>query len=144
MSIRDNLRIAMYDRLLSRVPDLYGSAILIGLENHTFKEPKDDPHMYAYFVEIASKRASIGTTNRFNRHTGFFCVDVLVPEKSGTAQLSKMIDAVVDSFEDDHFLLDDGSYVTSLTPQVVGKDKQDGKYLKTVMVKYLMDSGVAR
>lgn len=140
MSVRDDLRKALNDSLLTQFAAAYGSALQIGLENQKFVVPQNTPHMRAWFHHIKSKRASIGTTARFNRHHGFFIVNCYVPEDSGTKNMWQMADAVVSIFEDQHFTLADQSYVTTFTPQVVGETHMDGFYFVSVMIPYWTDA----
>jgi hypothetical protein len=131
----------MYDRLLSQFPTNFGSAVPIGFENQKFEQPLNTPFLLAWFRYTPSKRASIGTTNRFDRHSGFFMVDCLVPEKTGAGTIWKMADAVVDSFEAQNFSLSDGSAVTLMVPSTYSSGKaQDGFYMVTVMVPFMIDA----
>jgi hypothetical protein len=135
------MRIAMYDRLLTQFPTKYGSALPVGFENQKFEQPLNNPYLIAWFKYSPSKRASIGTTNRFDRHTGFFIVDCLVPEKTGAATMWQMADAVVNSFEAQNFTLGDGSAVTLMVPSTYSSGRaQDGFYLVTVMVPFMIDA----
>lgn len=141
MSVRENMRIAMYDRLLSQFPTKYGVAVPVGLENQKFEQPKNAPYLICWFRYTPSQRASIGTAARFDRHSGFFIVDCLVPEKTGMSALWKMADAVVDSFEAQNFSLADGSAVTLKVPTTFSAGKaQDGFYIVTVMVPFMIDA----
>lgn len=141
MSVRDELRIGMYDRLLTQFPTKYGSAVAIGFENQKFEQPKNDPFLIAWFKYSPSRRASIGTAHRFDRHSGFFMVDCLVPEKTGASTVWKMADAVVDSFEAQTFTIGDGSAVSLMVPSTYSSGKaQDGFYIVTVMVPFIVDA----
>jgi hypothetical protein len=125
------MRKAMYDRLLTQFPTVYGSSVDVGFENQKFEQPQNDPF----------KRASIGTVARFNRHRGFFIVDCVVPEKTGMNAIWQMADAVVDIFEAETFTLGDGSAVTIEVPTTYSAGKaQDGFYLVTVMVPFMIDA----
>ncbi len=135
MSLRDDLRATLYTVLLSAHP-----TTPIGLENQKFEQPKDTPFMEAWFEEISSKQASIGTMNKFKRHMGYFVVECFVPEKSGMKDLWDMCGSVSDAFEDTNYTLSDGSYVTVLTPEVYGNGKRNGFYSRVVMVKYILDA----
>lgn len=135
MSLRDDLRAAFYNVLLTAFPSTD-----IGLENQKFEQPKDTQFMEVWFKEISSKQASIGTTNKFKRHMGYFVVECFVPEKSGTKDLWDMCGDVSDAFEDQNYTLTDGSYVTTLTPEVFGNGKKNGFYSRVVMIKYILDA----
>lgn len=141
MSVRNEMRKSMYDRLLTQLPTVYGDTVEIGFENQKFEQPKNDPFLLAWFKYMPSKRASIGTTARFNRHRGFFIVDCVVPEKTGMNTSWQLADAVVDLFEAETFSLGDGSAVTIEVPTTYSAGKaQDGFYLVTVMVPFMIDA----
>jgi hypothetical protein len=134
------MRGAMQDRLSTFFPTEYGSALPIKVENRKFDQPKNQPHLMSWFKYLKSGRASIGTACRFNRHNGFFVVDCIVPEDSGSATVWKMSDAVYRIFDADQFTLPDGSVVTVSVPNVIGSGKlQDGFYIVTVMVPFVID-----
>ena len=140
MSVRDAMRKAMYDRLLTQFPAEYGSSIPVFLENQKFEQPRDTPYIITFFKYGKSRRASIGTASRFNRHEGFLVADCVVPEKSGTAAMWKIADAVSNTFEAATFTLEDGSAVTIHVPSVYSSGKmQDGFSFGTVMVPFMID-----
>lgn len=136
MSLRDDMRQEMYERLMTAQP-----TIPIDLDNSKFERPENAPWFAAYFKYIASKRASIGTTQRFTRHKGFFIVNAYVPEKSGTKQLWTMADSVIDTFNSRNFTLADGSAVTIGEPYTAGQPTQmDGFCYIPVMIPFIIDA----
>lgn len=141
MMVYDNMREAVYDRLLSFFPTIFGAAVPIGFENQKFEQPKNAPFLLGFFRYNPSRRASIGTVTRFNRHNGVFVVECSVPEKTGTATVWKMAGAVADIFDSKNFQLADGSDVTTKTPSVYPSGRsQDGFYLISVIVPFQIDS----
>lgn len=140
MSVRNDLRASLYDRLLTQFPVEYGSAVDIGFENQKFNQPKDKPFILSWIKETGARRASIGTSSKFNRHMGFFILECYVPEDVGTATLWKICDAIARAFDSTHFTLTDGSYVTLCTPKVIPNGNKDGHYSEIVMCEYYLDA----
>lgn len=141
MSVRESLRKVFYDHLMSQFPTEYGSAVPIGTENSNFEQPKNTPFLLCWIKMGKSKRASIGTTQRFNRYVGHFLIDCIVPEKTGSAVVNSMADAASDVFEAQKFQLDDGSDCTTFVPSVYGDGKaQDGFYYLTVMIPFTVEA----
>lgn len=136
MSVRDHMRKEMYDRMIAAFP-----AIPLDFDNQKFEQPANTPFMSAFFRYIASKRASIGTTQRFTRHKGFFVVNVYVPEDTGTKVLWTNADAVIDAFNSRNFTLLDGSAVTIGEPYTTGEpDRVDGFHYIPVMIPFMIDA----
>lgn len=136
MSVRDLVRIAMHERLMTAFP-----TTPLDFDNQKFEQPKNTPFMSAWFRYISSKRASIGTTQRFTRHKGFFIVNVYVPEDTGTKVLWSNSDAVIDAFNSRNFTLPDGSAVTIGEPYTTGEpDRADGFHFIPVMVPFHIDA----
>lgn len=130
------MRKEMYERLMSAFP-----TTPLDFDNQKFEQPKDTPFMSAFFRYINSKRASIGTTQRFSRHKGFFIVNVYVPEDTGTKVLWTNADAVIDTFNSLNFPLADGSAVTIGEPYATGEpDRVDGFHYIPVMVPFHIDA----
>ncbi len=143
MSVRDNMRKAMYDRLLTQLPQVYPTAdpLPVFLENQKFKQPPDSEFIFVWFRYSSSKRASIGTERRFNRHVGFLMIDVLVPEKTGTSVMWKLTDAVASIFEGQNVCLEDTSYVTLEVPQTFSQGAAvDGLYYTRLMIPFKIDA----
>lgn len=141
MTVKDDMRQAMYDRLLTYFPTEYGSAVEVGLENHAFIQPKDDPYMLCWFRFLDSKKASIGTTQSFIRTKGFFMIDCIVPKDTGSKALWQMVDALNAVFKEQNFSLSGGSNVTLYPPDTSGAGRsQDGGYMVTVLVPFCIDA----
>jgi len=141
VNVKDEMRQAMYDRLLTYFPTEYGSAVPIGLENHAFVQPKNSPYMMAWFRFMKGKKASIGTTQSFRRVKGFFLLDCVVPKDTGSGDLWKIVDALERVFKEQNFSLAGGSNVTLFEPDSAGSGRsQDGGYFVTVMVPFQIDA----
>lgn len=141
MSVRDLMRQEMNDRLDADFPIEYGTAVPVQRENHRFETPKNTPYIGCWFRYSNSGRATIGTTRRFVRHTGFFMIDVVVPDDTGSATLWKIVDALSAVFKEQNFNLTDNSDVTLQTPKTTGNPRsQDGYYYITVMVPFRIDA----
>lgn len=135
MSIREDLRVAMYNELFTQV-----TTLPIGTENQKFEQPENAAFVKVWIMESSAKQAAIGTTKKFKRHIGNFVIQCFVPEKSGIRELNDICDSVSDALEDKSFTLSDGSYVTTYTPEVITKGKDGGHYSNVVMVKYILDA----
>jgi hypothetical protein len=141
MSVRDEMRQAMYDRLLTFFPTEFGRTVPIGLENLEFVQPKNDPYMMCWFRFMKSKKASIGTTQSFIRTQGFFMIDCIVPKDSGSKVLWQMADTLSAIFKEQNFSLVGGSNVTLYPPDTSGAGRsQDGGYMVTVLVPFFIDA----
>ncbi len=140
MSLRDDLRASLYDRLLTELPVEYGAAVKVGFENQKFEQPKEQVFVLGWIKETGARRASIGTSSKFNRHMGYFILECYIPEDKGMAALWKLCDAASRIFDSQHFTLSDGSYVTMCTPKVVPNGNKDGFYSHIVMCEYWLDA----
>jgi Bacteriophage related domain of unknown function len=132
----DNIRKALTSHLLSNFPLRYGSSIEIGIENQKFKVPQNTPHLRSWVHHTSNRRASIGSTVRFERKNGFFMVNCYVPEDTGTLTMNKITQAVVDIFTDQKLVLDAQSCLITCTPEAKGETKLDGYYYVTVMIPF--------
>lgn len=142
--VHHELRKKLYDLLLTNFPseyaDAWDNALQVKFENQKFVQPLDSPFIATYLMFTEGKRASVGTTKKFIRHCGFFCIECQVPQDSGMTALWKMADAAQRSLQEQQTTLDDGSYLSLYTAKVVGNTSQDNFYFVTVMVPFECDA----
>jgi len=138
LDFRDELRQTLYDQFLTNFPTEYGAALPIQLENQKFGKV-DTPFLSAYIYYVSGQRASIGTSKKFQRHDGFFCIECQVPEDTGMATLWLMAGAVERAMPEQQLQLGDGSYVSLHTSKVTRNTSQDGWYFVTVMIPFCLD-----
>lgn len=138
------LRKGLYDLLLTNFPSEYdgawNNATQIKFENQKYQQPLDTPFIATYLIVTEGKRASVGTTKKFIRYCGFFCIECQVPQDSGMTALWKMAGAAMRSLQEQQTQLDDGSYLSLYTAKAVGNTSQDNFYFVTVMVPYELDA----
>lgn len=131
---RDDLRAEFETRLLAAVPSLD-----IEIENIKFDQPKT---LWAscWVAFTDSGRASIGTTRRFDRHPGFFNIDLYAPEDTGTKTLWETAGVIEATFNATAFTLPDSGYVVCQVAKIVNGPLRDGYLTKTLMIPFYLDS----
>jgi hypothetical protein len=136
-NIYDDIRKVLNENLLANFPLVYTTSVVpIGIENQKFDTPKNTPHLRTWTEHISNKRISIGTAARLERKSGFFLVNIYVPEDTGTSILLKMTNAVVDIFTDKKLPLAACNYVITYSPEPKGEAKENGFYYLTVMIPF--------
>lgn len=136
MSARDLLRAEFEDRTIIAIP-----AVPLEIENIEFDQPKTEMYASCWLMFAASTRASVGTVRRFNRHTGFWCVDLYQPESAQGVKVMWEAAALLEaSFEALGFALADAGYVVTMVPKVVNGPIREGYVTKTLMVPFYLDA----
>jgi hypothetical protein len=133
--VRDDVRAAFENALQDAIPD-----VDIEFENIKFEQPKE---LYAscWLQYSLSRRAAIAQSRRFDRHTGFFCVDLYAPEGSGTHAMLLTSSLIEAAFNAQTFNLPNSGYITCLVAKIVnGPLIKDGYIQKTVMVPFILDA----
>lgn len=133
---RDKLRAEFETRTILAIP-----SVPTEFDNVRFEQPKDEMWASGYLMFTASKRASIGSTARFDRHTGFWCVDLYIPEEQGTKDFFEAAYLLEAQFNGTGFDLPDAGHVTCLVAKIVNNPLvKDGFHQKTVMVPFYLDA----
>lgn len=116
------------------------ASIPVEIENQKFTQPTNSSWVSFHLRWFHSARASIGTSNRFKRHEGMVIVEVFVKEDTGTATMYSICKTIEDTFDEAHFALSDGSYVTCHVPKVKIHGLQDGFFVAQVMTEFCLDT----
>lgn len=131
---RDDLRAAFETRLAAAIP-----SVPIKFENVKLTQPKT---LYAssYLMFTSSTRASIGSIRRFDRHEGFFIVDIYNPEDQGSKALLDTAGAIETAFNAQEFTLPGSGYVVCLITKIVNGPMSAGFLAKSVMIPFYLDA----
>ena len=114
----------------------------VGYQNHEIIIPTNAPFLKCYIVEIDNKRASIGTTVKFRRHISLICVELYVPEKTGTKLINAMSSLVNSIFQDTNFILSDGDAVTCFEGKIKEGGVVNGFFMQTVIIRAWRDAAL--
>ena len=126
---RDELRAALYDLLLA------GIDFPLRLENQKFNPPSE-PFAACYLIFTGSAPMALGT--RFQRHTGIFGVECLVPEDTGMKLCWNMASAVERAIPEQQISLA-GAYATTRAAKAGRNLHQDGFYSVLVEIPFHVD-----